>query len=202
MVKKIAELVTYLFNPLILPLAGVLVILNSGIYDLTIPDSGKWLIYLIVFTSAFLLPLSILPFFYYLKLIDSLMITEKRARILPLAVTFIVYYLTFLVFHHKIPLHFVVTEFIHGTAFAVFFIILISFFWKISIHMVGFGGILALLLYISFTYGVDLMYLIIGLVCITGITAAARLYLHHHNPAQIYLGFMLGFITITGFLVF
>jgi hypothetical protein len=202
MLKKTAEIITYLFNPLILPLAGVFIILNSGLYDLAIPEKGKWLIYLIIFTSTFLLPLSILPFFYYLKLIDSFMINEKRARILPLIITFIIYYITFLIFYHKIPLHFVVTEFIHGTAFAVFFIIIISFFWKISIHLVGFGGLLALLLFISFSYKVDLMYLIMIVLFISGLTAAARLYLQHHNLIQIYMGFILGFITITGFLVF
>ena len=70
---------------------------------------------------------------------------------------------------------------------------IISKFWKISLHMLGVGGLIGVLVSLQYLYG-GLSSMIIYFMLIAGITAMARIYLKAHNHSQIYVGFIVGFI--------
>jgi membrane-associated phospholipid phosphatase len=69
----------------------------------------------------------------------------------------------------------------------------ITLSWKISIHMIGVGGIAGILTLLSKTSEDILLYpLIITFFC-AGLIAFSRLQLNAHNSRQIIVGFCLGF---------
>ena len=74
--------------------------------------------------------------------------------------------------------------------------LLITIRFKISIHMVGMGGLMALIIFISFYLKVNLSFYLILAVLIAGITGTARLQLKAHNPVEVYSGFILGFAVV------
>jgi membrane-associated phospholipid phosphatase len=59
--------------------------------------------------------------------------------------------------------------------------------------MVGMGGLIALVIYISFYLKVNLSFYLILVVLLAGITGTARLILKAHTPAEVYSGFVMGF---------
>ncbi len=70
-----------------------------------------------------------------------------------------------------------------------------SLFTRISLHAIGWGGLTALVSYLSYLHP-GLSGLLAATVLLSGLAATARLKLNQHSPWQIYVGFALGFIVI------
>lgn len=60
--------------------------------------------------------------------------------------------------------------------------------------MVGIGGLLGVLMSISYLIKFDMTLFYILVILMAGFIAFARLRLEEHRPSQIYTGFLLGFI--------
>ena len=72
---------------------------------------------------------------------------------------------------------------------------LITLRWKISVHMIGIGGVIGAMVGISYRFQYDHFYLIIVLVFVAGLIGFSRLKTQSHNYRQVYAGFFLGFIV-------
>jgi hypothetical protein len=81
-----------------------------------------------------------------------------------------------------------------GAAAAIAISVIINMKWKISIHMVGIGGLVGTFFGLSAFLLVDLRMTIIFFILIAGLLGAARLKLGAHKPSQIYVGFLAGFL--------
>lgn len=72
---------------------------------------------------------------------------------------------------------------------------ILSFQWKVSIHMIGIGGLTGMLLGLSQVLNAGLTEVILASILISGFLGSARLILKAHNPNQVYVGFLIGFVT-------
>lgn len=100
----------------------------------------------------------------------------------------------FLSLIHSVPTF--VLKYISATIITIYASLIITFYWKISIHMVGIGGLAGGLLAFAFMLGLDIHLLMSLIFAVAGLIGVARLYLKAHNPAQVYAGFMLGFVMV------
>lgn len=191
----LAKIISVLFHPLLMPTYALIIIFNSGTHYSYLPGQAQKIIYVLVFLSTFLIPVSIIPFLLQLKLIASFQLKEREDRIVPLFITAVSYYFSYYLLN-RLPFH--VPQFIKILVLASAVLILINLFvnfkWKISAHLIGIGGLLALIFTFSIVYYANLLYVMVLITIISGITAYARLKLSAHNPIQIYSGFLLGFI--------
>ncbi|MFM9027863.1 MAG: hypothetical protein ACKOQ6_07685, partial [Bacteroidota bacterium] len=80
-------------------------------------------------------------------------------------------------------------------AIATAFSLLINYFWKISIHMVGIGGALGLMFAVNSIIIIDLSMAIVLTTLVTGLLGTARLSLGAHDSWQVYAGFFTGFLS-------
>jgi|SRR5512133_3030650 uncharacterized membrane protein len=199
MEKRIATIISYLAHPLIIPLIGLLIIGNSGTYAADIDGRYRQFIYLSVFIFTLLLPAALIPLFYYFGLARNVQFTERRERLVPLYIT-LVFYLAAYFLIRKIPVSVVYQRFLFAGCLSMLSLSVISWFWKISAHMVGWGGLTALILILSVQFNTDLMLFMIVCLLISGLVGFARLKLYAHNTLQIYTGFLLGFAVM--FVVF
>ncbi len=78
---------------------------------------------------------------------------------------------------------------------------LINIRWKISLHMIGIGGLLGLLSALAYLYGLHINWILMTTILLAGIIGTARLYLNEHNPSQVYSGFMMGYVLNFGIIV-
>jgi hypothetical protein len=194
---KFSKIVSYIFHPIIMPLMGLVIIFNSGIYESEIPVSYMRFLYLIVFLCNVMLPVSILPVLIYIRHIQNLNIDERNQRVIPLIFAslcfYIGYYLVSRYSHSQL-----INLFMLSTTTVVVIILLVSLFWKISLHMAGIGGITGLIIILSYLYRADIIYLLAIAILITGIIASARLASGSHNPLQIIAGYLVGLFGVLG----
>jgi len=196
-VKIISQIISVIFHPLLMPTYGLAILLNSGTHYSYMPEQAQEILYILIFLTTFLIPVSIIPFLMSFKIIGSLQMNERKERFVPLIISALSYWFS-LYLINRLPFH--VPVFIRLDVLAPFVLILINLLinikWKISSHLIGMGGLLAFIYTFSLVFYAELMSVILLLTVVAGIVAAARLKLEAHNPAQVYLGFLLGFTGV------
>ena len=162
MAKLIARIVSVLLHPLIMPVYGLLVIFQTnGDVMLQIPFQAKRVLLAVVAINTLVLPILVLPVFRKMNIIKSLQMESHRERILPILFTLIPYIFSFY-FLMRLPILSEISLFMLGATLAVLAALVISIWWKISIHMIGIGGLVGLTL--ALTYNIqysELPYLIL-----------------------------------------
>ena len=195
MQKKAATFFSYLFHPLIMPTLGIMILMFSGSYSDFIPLQARRMLIMLAALGTFALPALMIPVFILRGSISSATIGERRERLFPLAVTFVFYLLTFLLFM-RIPVYRFIHAFMLGTLLSVAMALLVTMRWKISTHLIGLGGLTALIIFISLFMDINLLLDFTGLILIAGVTASSRVYLEAHDQAQVYTGYFAGFVVM------
>ena len=199
--KLFSKLLSIVFHPLLMPTIGLFLIFNIGSHITYIPIQVKRVVYVAVFVSSCLLPISLIPMLLALKQIKTIYMKSRSERVWPMFITglffFAGYY--FLSLIHAVPAF--ILKYISATIITIYASLLITFYWKVSIHMVGIGGLAGGLLAFAFMLGIDIHLLMSLIIAVAGLVGVARLYLKAHNPAQVYAGFMLGFVLVFTFVV-
>ena len=197
MPRFLARVFSVIFHPLFMPLYGIVIIFYSGTFLSIMDKSLMKMIMLFVAATTIGLPLSLITLFVHFKFIKDLQMNERRERILPYITTFIFYAFT-QYFVRNFPINYFFTEFLFACTISVLVVIGISLVWKISSHMVGIGGIVGLILALTFEFRTDLMIYLVILLLIAGFLGTARIKLESHTPSQVYSGFILGVINVFG----
>ena len=193
--EKISKAITYIYHPLIIPTLGMLVLFNSGTYlSYLPPDMKKWIL-LIVFLCTYVVPLAFIPFFLYQRMIMQIEMGSRRERYVPLVVSLVLYAFCYYIIR-RISIPHLYHTFILSSLFAILATMIITFKYKISLHMVGAGGLVALIGFLAFYLKVNLQFFLGISVILAGITGTARIILKAHSPDEIYSGFLTGFTIV------
>ena len=193
--KTPAKIISIIFHPLLMPSLGFLILFNSGTYLAYLPSDYKEKLLIIVLVCTLVLPLSLIPFFLYRKIIFSVVMPEKHERYIPLVFTLFLYVFCFYMLQRiRIPPAY--HAFCLGCVISVGAAFLITAKWKISTHMIGIGGLTGLVAYLIFYLQVNLELYLIFIILAGGLTGTSRIILDAHRSSEIYSGFLVGFITI------
>lgn len=191
----LAKIISVILHPLLMPALGLLIIFNSGTYLSYLPYDSKIKIFMLVTLCTIIIPLCILPFFLYNKLIISIQMNSRRERFIPLITGFLFYSFCYILVR-RIPIPPSYHAFFLGTTIAVLCSLIISVIWKISAHMIGIGGLTGLIVFLIWSMHIDLQFLLILAIILAGLAGFARLQLKVHEPAQVYSGFVAGFFSV------
>jgi hypothetical protein len=192
---RIAKIISVVFHPLLMPTYGFALIFFTQNYISTfIPLNVKLLILGITFIFTFILPTINAIILLKLGRIRSLEMETSKERIIPYLSTFMYYIALFYLFYSAqfSPVFIIL---ILGAAVSVLFTLLINFKWKISAHAVGIGGIIGAVMGISLRLMIDLELIVIITILSSGLIGYARLKLLSHSPAQVYAGYLTGFLV-------
>jgi membrane-associated phospholipid phosphatase len=185
---------------MLMPVIGLFLILNTNTHFALLSSQAKQAILIITFVSTTILPLTLLPLLYQFKIIKSFRMESARERFIPVLITAFFYYTGYLLLK-KMGAPPMLNKFIIASLITVVFAAIISYFWKISIHLIGIGGVTGAISALSLRYGIDLMNLQILLLIASALIASARLYLGAHNPKQVYTGHFCGFMLVFGIIL-
>jgi membrane-associated phospholipid phosphatase len=117
-------------------------------------------------------------------------------RAFPLIFSSISYYLGYLMLR-QIPLFPIYQLFLVSSILVQTALLVITLRWKISAHTAAIGGLTGGFLALSFRYHENSGVSIALLFFIAGMVATSRLILEKHNSAQVYCGFLLGFLIMS-----
>lgn len=198
---KLAKIISALFHPLFIPVYGMAIILSAPTLFEYLPFAVKKLLLIIILINNVFLPISLLPFFIHSNIISSWTINSRRERIIPLMITAILYSASsFIIFRFPIP--FFLKSFILAATFLALMATVINFWWKVSLHSVGSGAIIGMVLILSFKMNTPLMWYLISVIIAGGLILSSRLRLNFHSPQQVWFGFLTGFLGLTLFMMF
>ncbi|MCD6366826.1 MAG: hypothetical protein J7L46_04720 [Bacteroidales bacterium] len=184
--NKAALFFSYLFHPLFLPLIVTFLFFNRLL--MTNPVFG-WIIYGIIFFNTLILPYL---FYRYMDKKNALKPDGERKTII-LSLTFNLYcYLLVAALLKYFGLGIYMESFFWSIAAITLFALVINFFWKISLHLLGIGGVVGFILSYIFFFKVNILIVFVIGLLISAFVAASRLRLNAHSPAQVYTGFLLG----------
>lgn len=192
MESKLAKIISIIFQPLLMPTYGFIVLFNINVYfTMMIPWSARWIILAIVFVSTFVLPLFFILVLYHRGVVGSLHLEKRKERILPLIITVVFYYMCYYLLK-RLQISPIFYYFLIGTTFTLVISLIINFFWKISMHMMAAGGLLGVFLGLSFVLMINIPFILMGIILSAGLIGFARLKLRAHTPGQVYAGFLTG----------
>jgi hypothetical protein len=192
MKKFIAHFISVVFHPSILQLLGYLIIwFFLGDLKRFTPKGIQYLA-----TSILLFTWGIpLLTFMILKLvgqIKSFTLENQQERFIPYMVSALCYFACWRLFVNS-HIQGVIAPYTLAAAVVIVFCGVTNFFTKISAHAAGCGGITAFVLF-CFMYGglAEIRWILVAILCITGMVFSARKYLNAHTDQQLLIGYFGG----------
>lgn len=198
---KLAQIISIIFHPLLIPVYGLIIIFSAPTLFGYLPFTVKKFLLFIVLINNVLFPISLLPFLRYRNIISSWTIFKREERTVPLVISTVLYSTTsFIIFRFPIPVF--LKSFIFAVTFVSLIVTIINLRWKISLHSVAAGSLLALVLLLSFKMYTPLVWYLVSAVLAVGLVLSSRLRLDFHNPRQVWFGFLTGFLGLSLFMLF
>lgn len=189
---RFAQVISVLGHPLFMPLYafGLLIYTNPYI-NMMITETSKYFTLGILLVFTIILPILTSVLFKLFGLIDSLYMKTAKERRWPFLLTLIWYYMGIqLLTRIYVPQSFLLLMI--GAASIVGVALVITSRWKISIHMLGIGGVIGAIIGISQRFQFDHSILLIALILFAGLIGYSRLKTNSHNFRQVYAGFIVG----------
>lgn len=211
-----SKIISIIFHPLFMLMYILLLLLLVNpllMGHFTIQGKLIFMVYFVV--NTIVIPVLAILLMKVLGLIGSFQMENKRERIGPMIVVFILYMWMFINFRKEPDIPLILVSVMLGTVLATALAFIINVLRKISLHMTGMGGLLAAIAIIFLHYKsenltlhvfqgtiiqVHIVLILIFVVLMTGFVAAARLYLKAHKPAELLQGIILG--TVSQFLAY
>lgn len=200
--ERFALAFTTLFHPLLIPTLGIFILfhLNTYIAFSVAPEARRFII-LIVFINTAIAPVLSFVIMKRTGYIKDFNLTERSERILPLLVATALFFITYYMLR-QLPLPSLVYFYVISATLLLLLTMMVSFFWKISIHMVSLGGFTGFLIITSLLLRADINWLIILALMASGLTGSSRLILKAHSPAQVYAGYLMGLAAMMALYVY
>jgi len=178
-----------------MPFYAIVLIMNLNTYiSYSISTQVQRIIITLVFITTMALPVITAVLLLQKGMIRTLEMESASERRLPF-ITTAVYYLICFYLLWQLPVPRLLSMMLLAATATIFIAFFFTFRWKVSIHMIGIGGLTGVLFGLSQILNINLVHLIIGSFIISGLLGTARLILGAHTPQQVYTGFFFGFFS-------
>lgn len=182
------------FQPLIIPSLVVALMFYVVPEATSVPAANRWSLWLLIMETTLLIPMLSVIGMRMTSLISSIHMVKRKERVWPFAITTFFYLMTTAFFYLRLNGDSLLVFSLSTITLCIFILTVITYFWKISAHLTGLSGLLAILLVMASKFpSHSLLYLILVGVMLCGLVGSARLYLDAHKPSEILGGFILGF---------
>ena len=194
--QAIARLFSTLLSPLLMPTYGIFLVLWVSILCY-LPTGTRMVVLLVVFGITCILPMTVIAVLHNLKVIEDKRLVNRKERLLPYIAAFLCYVGCGLYLTH-IHMQQWAVVFAWGGAAACVVATIVNFWWKISAHMAGIGGVLAFLVRLRMDglAAFNIYWLICAIIILAGMLGTSRIYMNRHTLWQVVAGFANGYICV------
>jgi hypothetical protein len=209
--KLLAQIISIVLHPLLIILYLLMILIAINPYLFALADlHEKTTFFVYTFVNTLVIPILSILVMKMLGMVKSLEMHTSKERIGPLIVIGSLYLWMFINFKGNQIVPDIFSSFILGSVLSVFIAFFINNFTKLSLHMVGMGGLIVALIVMKFQleyheiyikvfdwFGalISLDFLIILSILAAGVTGTARLYLKAHVSKELYLGLLVGILS-------
>jgi hypothetical protein len=146
-----------------------------------------------VFLTTFFFPSLAVIVLNRFGVVSDLELMNRKERYLPFVFTLTLYIATWIMFR-RAGLHYQITAMILAACLVIIACLAITFFVKISIHLMGLGGFFGIFYAFAMLDGYPLNGILVSALLAAGLTGFARLRLEAHTLPQVLWGFTLGVV--------
>lgn len=209
--KTLAQVISFVFHPLLVPtyMLIMLMLINPYAFSVSsIGDKFSKLLVIQMFMFTFFIPAFAVVMLRLLDLVKSIELREKEERIGPYIIAGVFYLWTFRNFLGDSEMPRLYVSFLLGATIALFLAFIINIFSKISAHTVGMGGLIGMTLITMYqyenlqtfvihstligTFEVSMLALLFFILILAGIVGTCRMLLGAHNQQDLYGGYFVG----------
>lgn len=195
MLRQIALVISVIFQPLLIPTLVYGLIFYLVPEASSIPYEIKGRLFSLIVLSTLLIPLITIIGFRLSGAVKSLHMATLGERYIPFTIICIYFALTTYFLREKVEFDPILWQTLLVITLTIIGLTLVTFFWKMSAHMTGVGGLLAIVIVVAFAFPTFRpLYPLLGSILLAGVVATSRLYLNAHRPIEIYTGFIYGFV--------
>ena len=192
-----AKLFSYIFHPLFIPIyvTWYLVFIHHDYFAGFGEKAKTWVLLRVALNMVFFPALTV----FLLKgvgFIESIFLKKQKDRIIPYMASGVFFFWMYLVFKNQPEIPRILTVFSFGVFLASSLALLANIYFKISMHAIGCGGMLGILIVVLNTnFALPFTLPLIIAILITGIVCTSRLLVSDHSQKDIYMGLLCGFLS-------
>ena len=184
-----------MFHPLFMPIIGFVLMYVFAPYMFSIwsVEKAKQTVLAMFIVLVFIPALSTF-LMARLEFIESVFMHKREDRIMPLISSMIFYlWITYTMKFSQPPLLFF--QMMVGATISLVVAFLINLKIKISLHTIGAGNLLAIILFIIFKTHYQVLWLLVLGLLVAGWIGTSRLILNAHSKTEVVLGYIIGFLS-------
>lgn len=194
--RPAARFLSVLLHPVLMPLLTVAMAMYVDpplVYF--IPPASRWTMLAMLGVMTIVFPVASTFLLMRAGVVQSVQMPSRQERIAPYLMTLIHFGLAYYLFRQA-PVHPALLSILFGTLVATALTLVITFFWKISAHMVGIGGLAGALTALSILHGTPQLPFIAAVIVTGGSLGTARLLVSDHTQGQVVGGALLGWACV------
>ena len=191
---RLSRALSWLLHPFVVPLYVLGFMLLTDGFLSRLPASIKSYLAWIVVLYAAIVPMLSIAFMRGLGLLKNFGLHSQRSRLLPLLVGAISYVLCAITLS-DVAVATIVRKFVLAAACCEVLALIVTPFWKISLHLICMGGVTAVFILLSVAGAGQHFWALVATILMSGALASARLHLGAHNPSQIAVGYFGGLVV-------
>lgn len=193
-----ARTLSFLLHPVLMPpLTLALAFRLDPHISFFLPPPVRWYTLGMVAVMATLFPLAATLLLWRGGAVSDLTMPLRRERILPLLMA-LLHQCMALYLLYRGPNHPATLALFTGVVLATLASLLATLRWRISLHMVGIGGLLGALSGLQALHGTFLPLELAAVILLTGAMGSARMLTGGHSAAQVAAGTATGFLCTFG----
>jgi len=191
--RVLAQLVSYVFHPLFVPILVVWLILYQHPINYLLTDAPIRLrLIAMTFINTVFLPGFVIFLLWRLKFIPNMYLELRNDRIIPLNVVLIFYFWAFYVGRNLEAIPLAMQQWLLGVFLASCAAMFSNIFFKISLHTIAAGGAVMFFVLRMKADAYWPMWWLAPVVLVAGMVGSARLLRSAHEPGEIYAGYLVG----------
>jgi hypothetical protein len=195
-VKRVAELLSVAFHPIFMPLYGLLIIYSSHTLHSFMPSEIKRMIFILVAANNVMIPLALATVLYARGAISTFNARDRNERMILLTFSVVMYSITaFLLMRMQIPSLF--RAYFISIAIVTLITLVITVFYRISLHASGIGGLLVLIVFMILLYQNSMVWQLVAVFVTGGAVMASRIHLEDHSTSEVWTGLLAGVATMS-----
>lgn len=191
LLDRSAQVLSVVLHPVWMPTAALFLAFHIDPHlTFTFSAAGKRVILFMIFIMTALFPVASMLMLWRSGLVSRLSMPLRKERIMPYLLTLVYFGMAYYLLR-RTPNSTTTLSLFTGMVAALAMALLLTLRWKVSLHMVGIGGIIGMVLGLMVVHGARAGFLPL-LFVVAGALGSARLLVGDHSPAQVYAGAAIG----------
>ena len=192
--KIAAKIISFILHPLLVCvyMAFYMIYINPYYFQYSTP-MNKLFQLVTVANNNFVFPVLVVLLLKGLGFNESIYLRTQKERIVPYMACIIFFFWTWYVFYNNVEIPQVLKDAMQGVFYASIAGSIANIFFKISMHAMGMGGLLGMMVVVLFDGHLYSIWPLVASTFFTGIVISARMIVSDHKNGDLLIGFLTGF---------